>query len=528
MSTRNSPLASRYRARGDWTGETLGAAFDARCRALGGREALVDGARRWSFGDFAAEVAGLTSALAASGAKAGTVVSVQLPNWWETAALFWAAFRLGAILNPILPILRRRELGFILREAGSEILFVPGVHRGFDHRALAAEVASDTPSLREVVVVRDATERPFTSWQDFRSRSAATPPSPTAADVALLMYTSGTTADPKGVLHSHDALLYETRSLVTAHELGERDTVLMPSPLTHVSGLNHAALAPFLLGTRAILMESWNPEAALAAIANERVTYMVGAPVFLADLLREPRFESSDLGSFRLFSCGGAGVPVELLREATARIGCVAKRVYGSTEMPTLTTSMPNDLPELGITTEGRAIGAAELRIVDDAERDFPAGSEGEILGRGPELFLGYRDASLDAAAFTADGWFRTGDLGIVREDGALVVTGRKKDIVIRKGEKISAAEVEAVIARHPAVRAVAIVALPDAATGERACAVVELAGRASLSLDELTAHLRGEGLATRKLPERLEVVDELPRTASGKVRKHELVDRFR
>ncbi|MGH7805729.1 MAG: AMP-binding protein, partial [Candidatus Binatia bacterium] len=433
--------------------------------------ALVDGARRWSFAEFAAEVEALTSALAASGARVGSVVSAQLPNWWETAALFWATFRLGATLNPILPIFRRRELGFILKEARSELLFVPGVYRGFDHRALAAELASDAPSLREVVVVRHETERPLTSWREFRSRRGATPRPPSAADVALLMYTSGTTADPKGVLHSHDALLYETRSLVGAHALGSSDVVLMPSPLTHVSGLNHAALAPFLLGTRAILAESWNPEAALATIAAEQVTYMVGAPVFLADLLREPRFDALALASFRLFSCGGAGVPVDLLREATARIGCVAKRVYGSTEMPTLTTSMPDDPLELAVTTEGRPIGAAELRIVDDAERDLPAGSEGEILCRGPELFLGYRDDRLDAPAFTADGWFRTGDLGVVRDDGALVVTGRKKDVVIRKGEKISAAEVEAAIERHPAIHAAAIVALPDPATGERACA---------------------------------------------------------
>jgi cyclohexanecarboxylate-CoA ligase len=202
--------------------------------------------------------------------------------------------------------------------------------------------------------------------------------------------------------------------------------------------------------------------------------------------------------------------------------------VYGSTELPTLTTTGPDDPPERGITTDGRAIGAAALRIVDDEGRDLPAGSEGEILGRGPECFLGYRNPALDAEAFTSDGWFRTGDLGVVDEDGYLTVTGRKKDIVIRKGEKISAPELEAAIARHPGVAEVAVIAVPDPVTGERACACVVPRPGTSLTLDELAATLRKAGLAAHKLPEELEIVAELPRTASGKVQKHVLRERRR
>jgi len=347
--------------------------------------------------------------------------------------------------------------------------------------------------------------------------------------VALLIYTSGTTADAKGVLHSHDTLLAEARSLGPVHALTDADAVLMPSPLTHISGIAHALLVPLALGTTAVLMERWDAGAALTLIAAHQVTYMVGAPTFLRDLLESPSLARSDTSSLRLFSCGGADVDPGLMRDGARRLGCVVKRSYGSTEFPTVTTTGPDDPPARHAESEGRPIGAAEIRLVDEEGAPVSPGREGEIQARGPECFLGYLDTALNADAFTSDGWFCTGDLGVLDAEGHLRITGRRKDIIIRKGENISARELEDILALHPAVGEVAVVALADAASGEIACAVVRpRPGMPPPTLGTLTDHLSANGLSRRKLPERLELVEDFPRTASGKILKRALRDRWR
>jgi cyclohexanecarboxylate-CoA ligase len=286
---------------------------------------------------------------------------------------------------------------------------------------------------------------------------------------------------------------------------------------------------PAVHGSRAVLMERWDAGRALAHIARERVTYMVGAPTFLRDLSDHPTLPTHDVSSLRLFSCGGADVDPTLVRSAATRLGCVVKRVYGSTEFPTVTTTGADDPVERRSDSEGRPIGAAEIRLVDEHDREVARGSEGEILARGPELCLGYHDAALNADAFTPDGWFRTGDLGVLDAQGYLRITGRQKDIIIRKGENISAREVEDLIATHPAVAEVAVVGVPDALAGEIACAVIRVHGGATApTLPALCAHLLAAGLSKRKLPERLEVVSDFPRTASGKIVKRTVRERLR
>jgi cyclohexanecarboxylate-CoA ligase len=246
------------------------------------------------------------------------------------------------------------------------------------------------------VVVRDVPEHGEHTWSELAASSNVAPPAPRDAEaVVLLLYTSGTTADPKGVLHSHETLLAEARSLGGVHGLGATDTTLMPSPLAHISGIVHAFLVPCVYGARAVLMERWDPTLALELIAAEGVTYMVGAPTFLRDLARHPALDRHDVSSFRLFSCGGADVDPALVRDAAVRLGCVAKRVYGSSEFPTITTTGPDDPPSRRIDSDGRPIGAAELRLIDDDGVAVPAGTEGEVLARGPECFLGYRDPAL-------------------------------------------------------------------------------------------------------------------------------------
>lgn len=517
-------LISRRHRAGEWGNEPLGAWFARTVALHGDREALIDGTHRLGFAEWDRRSAAAAHGLSRLGVGPGDVVAYQLPNWWEAAVVFLAAARLGAIANPVLPIFRARELAFILRQSGARVLVIPGEFRGCDHPALIASLRAEAPALRDVLVARapaPAGTRPF----DDLLVAAPAPAAAVDPDALLmLMYTSGTTAEPKGVLHTHNTLLAEVRSLERMHALTPADRTLMPSPLTHISGVIHAILTPAVLGTSAVLMERWEPAAALALIASQRVTYMVGAPTFLQDLSERAPAGGTSL---RLFSCGGAPVSADLIRRARATLGCLAKRVYGSTEFPTITTTDAGDAEAMGGISEGRVIAPAELRIVDGDGRALPPGAEGEVQARGPECCVGYAASALNADAFTADGWFRTGDLGSVDAAGYLRISGRLKEIVIRKGEKFSIAELEAAIARHPAVAEVCVVALPDPLTGERACAVVLLRDGVALALAELSEFLLAGGLAKQKLPEQLEIADALPRTDSGKIHRAALRARY-
>jgi cyclohexanecarboxylate-CoA ligase len=517
--------AARYRDRGFWPGIPLANGFERTCAARGHDTALVEDDARLSFAEWGRLTSRAAVGLLSLGIAPGDVVSYQLPNWWEAAVLFLAAARVGAVVNPVPPTFRERELSFILRQSGASLLVVPGEFRGCDHPALVGRVRAGLPALSHVLVVRGeppAGMRSFaafleTPWERAPQTADRLVRAVDPESVAMLMYTSGTTADPKGVLHTHNTLTAEVRSLQRVHDLSPRDATLMPSPLTHVSGVIHAMLTPALLGTRAVLMERWDAARGLELLERERVTYMVGAPTFLRDLAAHPGRPARHLSAFRLFSCGGAGVSADLVLGARAALGCVAKRVYGSTEFPTITTTDATDAETMGVETEGRPIWPAEVRVVGDDGRPVAAAAEGEIEARGPECFVGYVDPALNADSFTPDGWFRTGDLGSIDAGGYLRITGRSKDIVIRKGEKFSVRELEELIERHPAVAAVAVVAVTDERSGERACAAVSLREGAALSLEELCEFLRGRGLARQKMPEQLLLLAELPRTDSGK-----------
>jgi cyclohexanecarboxylate-CoA ligase len=530
------PHAAGYRAAGHWLQQPLAALFARTVHHHGEAEAIIDGTRRLTFAELDRLSQRLAFGLRCVGLGPGDVVAYQLPNWWEAVVVCLGALRIGATVNPLLPIFRESELRFTLRQSAACALVIPGYFRGCDHRHLVAALRADLPALREVLVVRDEPApamRGFaafldTPWECAPHTDALAPHTVDPDAVALLMYTSGTTAAPKGVLHTHNTLAAEVMSLARIHDLTAADRTLMPSPLTHISGVIHGILAPALLGTSAVLMDRWQPQRALELIAAARVTYMVGAPTFLQDLIAAAESCPADLGSLRLFSCGGAGVSPALLEAARARWpACVAKRVYGSTEFPTLTTTDASDALHRGIDTEGRPIWPAEVRTVDACGASLPPEIEGEVQARGPECFVGYLDPRLNADAFTHDGWFRTGDLGVLDAAGYLRITGRLKEIVIRKGEKISVQEIEDVIAAHPAVAEVAVIPRPDPDTGERACAVVRLRPATHIDLKLLREFLAAQGLAKQKWPEQLEVVDDFPRTDSGKIRRDRLKERL-
>ena len=496
--------------------------------SAGSREAFVDGDTRVTFDAFAGMVERVAGHMSSLGIAHGDVVSWQLPNWWEAAVVHHAALRLGAIPNPLNMIFRGRELRFVLAEAKPALLLVPERFRGFKHAALAATLR-DEGLVPEIAIVRGGSSQAHSlaEWLAEAKPPVATK-FPWANMPALLLYTSGTTSDPKGVLHTHETLLYEIRSLEKVHEITWRDRYLGGSPVTHIAGLNYGILMPMVLGTRTILMERWEPAHALELIESEKLTFQTGAPTFLQTLAADPSREKRSLGSFRLFSTGGANIPTEPIREAEAALGCLVKRAYGSTEVPTLTATSFDDPDELRLGTDGRLIGPAEMRIVGSDGADVRRGDEGEIVARSPEVFRGYRNPALNKDAFDAEGWFRTGDLGRVDERGYLRVTGRLKDVIIRGGENVSVKEIEDLLAEHPAVADVAVVGMPDPILGERACAFVAPRRGQGLSFEEMVAYLESREIAKQKIPERLEIRTRLPKTASGKVRKADLRQELR
>jgi cyclohexanecarboxylate-CoA ligase len=505
-------VRAHWRATGIWTDETL---VDRLTSVDGDTLAIVDGDTRMTIDDLRMKSARVAAGLRARGVGPGDVVCWQLPNWWEAVVLTWAIWRCGAIASPMTPTLRAREIGFILRETAARTVVVPRNFRGTDYRAMLRETEFDG----EVLLARD---EPLPEADATRDAAVH------VDDPAVILWTSGTTADPKGVIHTHQSLRVEADTIAAAHAMRSGETLLLPMPVTHVAGLTYGILLPVTSRIATVLMDTWDPRRALQLLEHESIAVMISTPVFMRTMIDDADFDATDRASVRLFSLGGAGVAPSMVREGAAAFGCWCKRTYGSTEYPTLTTGRLGDDPECDASTDGQLIGAAELRIVDPQTlADVAPGTAGELLARGPEMFAGYLDATLDGAAFASDGWFRTGDLAVYDGD-YLTIVDRVKDIIIRGGENISAQEVEALLVTHSDVAEAACVAMPDGVMGEKVCAFVIPAAETAPTLDAVRAHLLGQGLARFKLPERLEVRAVLPRTASGKVQKQPLREELR
>jgi cyclohexanecarboxylate-CoA ligase len=464
--------------------------------------------------------------LARCGVGKGDVVSFQLPNWLEAVVVHHATVRLGAVSNPIVPIYRAREVGFILRQARSRVFVVPDVFRGFDYRELVSEIRPGLPDLAHVLVVGTPGDGMEAFADAFDEPAQPEGVSRQSEDVVLLLYTSGTEANPKGVLHSHDTLIYECNSIVDLYSVTDADRVLMSSPVTHITGVLYGLQLPFIVGSGVVLQDIWDVATALDLIERERCSFTIGATPFLHGLVHAPDLAERDISSMRVFGCGGADVPPALIRAAGERAGMTASRLYGSTECPTVTGTPVGERLDRHADTDGRSIGATEMRIVDESGAELGPGERGHLLVRGPDLCLGYLDASLNQDAFTEDGWFRTGDMAVRDDEGYLRIAGRAKDVIVRGGENLSAKEIEDLLFEHPDVEEVAVVGYPDEILGERACAIVVTA--ADLQLEDLVDFLRERRVANQKLPEKLRVVDALPKTASGKVQKFRLRDQLR
>ncbi len=523
-------LERAYVDGGWWTDDTIGAMV---ARQLAAHPELTVAAwsrtRGWkgTYADVDDEARRLVALLRDRGIEPGEAVAFQLPNWREAIVSFVALALGGYVLVPIVHIYGRKEVGFILEQSGAAAYVSPLAYGHVDHAAIVATAAP--ASLRLHVVVDDdgqasagAGRVARVAWSACTSVEPVTDlPRVRSDDVAVLAYTSGTTSDPKGVIHDHRTMLAELRHMEGYMTAGK--SKLMGSPVTHATGMLGAVLGPLVTAQDIHVIDRWDPTHVLAVMREARVGSGTGASVFLASLLDHPDFGDGDAALIGRVGLGGAPVPVSLGERAAAR-GIAIIRAYGSTEHPSTTGCQFDDPAELRHRTDGQALGAVELRLVDEQGADVPHGTPGEILSRGPDLCLGYTDPALTAAAFDDDGWYHTGDVGVLDAAGYLTITDRVKDIIIRGGENVSAAEVEGALQSMPGVAEVAVVAAPDERLGEHACAVVRMrAGAAAITLAEVGEHLARIGLARPKWPEELRIVDDFPRTASGKVRKVDL-----
>ena len=537
-----------YRTAGWWTDDTLaGVAFHGLRGAPARTAAIRVRSRTHPFsgtvGDLGALGLRLAGELSRRGIGAGDVVAFQLPNWAEAAACVYGLLPLGVTVVPIMHIYGAQELAQILVDSGARVLVTADHFGKQDHLENLEACAPDAAALELVVVVTESAPKPLPDlpcavlrWDDAVAGAALDRPASVDPDSpAVVGYTSGTSAAPKGVIQTHRTFLADFR---TWTDFAAQDVPLpaaviprghiTSAPVGHISGLT-PLFRPLVSGSALDVIDAWDPATILAAIATDKVSAAGGAPFFLLSLLDHPDFDPQvHLPYLTRQLMGASAVPREVVERAMD-LGISITRAYGSTEHPSTTASLHSDPIDKKSFTDGRLLPGSELSLRDEDGHPVGVGVPGEIHSRGPELFVGYTSASLTRDAIDGDGWYDTGDIGVIDADGYLTITDRKKDIIIRGGENVSAAEVEGLVHAMPGVAEVAVVAAPDARYGEHGVGIVRLQrGAAEFTLDDLRGHLRARGLAVQKWPEELQFVDDFPRTGAGKIRKNVLRTQLR
>jgi len=510
-------------ASGLWPDRTLLDDFDRWVATSPDRIAIVDhnsmtgASTSLTYASLSQKVDRIAAGLSRLGVGRNDVVSMQLPNWWQFVALHLAALRLGAITNPVMPIFREREMAFMLHQAETKVLVIPREYRGFRYEPMADAIRAKLPALEHVLVVGGEGGSAFEHLLDSDGRFAASRPGPD--DVIEILYTSGTTGEPKGVMHTSNTLYSNVLPYAARLGLDRNDTVLMASPLAHQTGFMYGIVMPIALGGKVVFQDIWNAAKAADLIAAQRATFTMAATPFLSDLTDEAARRPATVASLRTFLSAGAPIPRALVRRATEHLGANIISAWGMTENGAVTTTRIGDPPDKTFETDGCPMDGMEIRVVDEQGAPLPANAEGRLQTRGPSNFVGYLKHP-EWYATDADGWFETGDLARIDGDGYVRITGRTKDVIIRGGENIPVVEIEGLIYQHPSIQEVALVAMPDARLGERACAFAVLREDATLTFPELIDFLQQRRLARNYLPERLEIVEAMPKTPSGKIQK--------
>jgi cyclohexanecarboxylate-CoA ligase len=524
----------KYTREGLWAGRVITDFLDEVATATPDKLAAIDTHGEITYGELKRLSDRAALGLLELGVRPGDVVSFQLPNWIEFLVVHFAVTRIGAINNPLIPIYRDREVGFMVALAQSKVIVVPQEFRGYDYPGMVERLRGDWPALEHVLVVGGTTTGSQSSWTEFigtpweerRDPAELTALRPDPDDVTLLIFTSGTTGEPKGVMHTHNTLVAANAPLPDRLGVSKDDVVHMASTFAHLTGFLYGVRLPTQVGgATAVYQDVWDPARFVDLVEQHRISYTSAATPFLSDTLACPDLADRDLSSLRLFCCMGAPIPRAIVREAKQKLpGLTVLGGWGQSEDALVTLGIPGDPEEKIVERDGYPWPGMEIRVVDFDGTLRKPGEEGRLQVRGPFLFVGYAERlEMTRASFDGD-WFETGDLAAVDEDGYLNITGRTKDVIIRGGENIPVAYVENVLYEHPEITGVAVIGVPDPRLQERACAVVTLAAGANgLTLEQMRAFLEEKGVARQYWPERVEVVDELPRTASGKIQKFQL-----
>ncbi|GAA3850114.1 hypothetical protein GCM10022243_14980 [Saccharothrix violaceirubra] len=484
-----------------------------------------------TYRELTAKVERIAGNLHRLGVRHGDVVTLQLPNTWQLVATILACARIGAVAGPVVPIMRRREVEFATRLTASPVYVGAATFRGFDYAAMSARVAETVPTLRHRVLLGGGADGSLDFEAELLAPESSLDGSVEAGpdDVAQVMFTSGTTGEPKGVVHSHNTLYSMNRAQADVLHLSGDEVTAMGSPTTHQAGYTWNLVMPLLLGATSVHVDHWDAALMQEILEKRRVTFFMGAPTFLSDLIARQADAPRDLSALHTFATGSAPIPPLLVERCRDVLGCRLYALWGMTENGCVTITRPEDPAMRAAESDGTAVPGMEVRVVDrDTGTPATGGRPGLLQVRGSAQCLGYyRRPQVYAACVTPDGWFDTGDLARDDGHGGIRITGRVKDLIMRGAENIPAIEVEAALLRHEAVRDVAVVGYPDDRLGERACAVL-VTGGVPLTLADVRHHLDGLGMVKHYWPERLEFLPELPRTPSGKIQKFVLRERLR
>jgi len=520
-----------YRTAGYWPDKTIDQLLAKASARTPHKAAIVadridrDDVRRFSYEELGNLVVRAAVALRTLGVNRGDVVTTQLPNWWEFVVTALACSRIGAVINPVMPILRERELRYILNFCETKVFIVPKLYRGFDYSAMADGLRADLPHLKHLIVVDGDSESSFDKMLlngEPLAESLRTSDSLHPEEMAVLMFTSGTTGEPKGVMHSSNSLIACTKALARRFGLNADDVLMVASPIGHMTGYAAVVLLSIYLGGTMVLQDIWEPKHGVSLMVREGVTYTAASTPFLTDICNVVKEGAPRPSSLRAFLCGGAPIPSALIERATNELGLAVCSLWGMTESLGTTLTEPSRAAEKSPTSDGRPVDGMEVRIVDVDANPVSTGQSGRLLVRGSQMFIGYYKKP-ELETFDADGWFDTGDLAYADDEGYIRISGRVKDVLIRGGENVPVVEVENLLYKHPAVAAVAIVGYPDARMGERGCAFIVLRQGASIDLPIVQTYLSDCKMAKQYWPERVEIVGELPMTAAGKIQKYKL-----
>ncbi|MGB7422160.1 MAG: cyclohexanecarboxylate-CoA ligase [Comamonas sp.] len=533
------PRRARMIAQGLWHDRTINDDLDACLAACPDKLALTalrvetGELRRFTYRELARMADRIAVGLARLGVGRNDIVACQLPNWWQFTLTYLACSRIGAVMNPLMHIFRERELSFMLKHGEAKVIIAPKVFRGFDFEQMITALQPSLPHLQHVVAVDGTGANSFEAllsgpeWenapdaQDILTRSRPGPD-----DVTQLIYTSGTTGEPKGVMHSANTVMANIIPYAQRLHLGSEDVVLMASPMAHQTGFMYGLMMPIMLKASAVLQDVWEPRKAVELIRSEHVTFTMASTPFLTDLARTVAADVNAGGagvpSLRTFLCAGAPIPGPLVEQARSALGAKIVSAWGMSENGAVTLTLPEDPDERPASTDGCPLPGVEVKVVDGDGQTLPAGEPGRLLLRACSNFGGYlKRPHLNGT--DADDWFETGDLARIDAQGYIRITGRSKDVIIRGGENIPVVEIESLLYRHPAVAQAAIVAYPDERLGERACAVVVLKAGETLDLPTVVDYLKAQKVALQYIPERLEILDAMPATPSGKIQKFKL-----